>query len=113
MVLKIISTPIEVIYDSISSADTQATAWELLAPGGQLIVVLRPEVDQEKPENKLKKVVSVLGNAQIPINREIGKSLFSNLTKLLEDGLIKVRFWIQVCSQLHYSLCLLCIAEQN
>ncbi|KAG6901433.1 hypothetical protein C0995_012063 [Termitomyces sp. Mi166 len=42
----ITSAPIEIVYDAISSADTQKTGYNILAPNGSMVVVLNPEVNK-------------------------------------------------------------------
>lgn len=93
-VKKIVSNPVEVIYDSISEKSTQEQAWEILAPGGTLSVVLESQVDKEKYKDK--HVVFVFGSFAAPQNRALGVSLCSKLTKLLSEGRLKV------CHSLHF-----------
>lgn len=81
--------PIKYVYDSIALKDTQEPAYEVLAPGGTIILVLPFAVDEAKVD-KSKTVVQVHGSAHDPAQREVGVSLYKNLTKLLEDGHIKV-----------------------
>ena len=38
-----------------------------------------------------KRLVFVYGNVNLPENHEFGVTLYKNLTKLLEDGSVKVR----------------------
>lgn len=87
-VKKIVNSPIEIIYDAISEQSTQEQAWEILAPGGTLVLVLDPTVDKTKYKDK--HTEHVFGNVQVPGNRALGASLYSKLTQLVEDGYIKV-----------------------
>lgn len=88
-VKEITSTPITVAYDAISGAETQAAAYEHLAPGGGLVLVLANAIDKSKitPD---KYVTHVFGSVQHPFWRDTGVSLYSKLTQLLESGEIKV-----------------------
>ena len=88
-VKKITDKPIEIVYDAISEKATQEQAWEILAPGGTLILVLGAEVDKEKYKDK--HIVNVFGSVHAPELRKLGVSLYSKLTQLLADGDIKVR----------------------
>ncbi|EAU83237.1 hypothetical protein CC1G_12719 [Coprinopsis cinerea okayama7 len=84
-VKEITSTPITTVYDAISSAETQKTGHELLAPGGQLLVTLPPSVEAAKE----KKVLGVLGVKQLPHNVQLLRDLYAKLPELLKDGVIK------------------------
>ncbi|PAV16334.1 GroES-like protein [Pyrrhoderma noxium] len=80
------TTPL--IYDTISLQDTQTQAWNLLAPGGSLILSLPSQVNNTA-KGETRNVVEVAGNVHIPGNRPLGESLYSKLTSLLESGSIK------------------------
>lgn len=83
---KIVSKPVEIVFDAISLEDTQKEGWEILVPTGQLLLTSPAQVDRNKyPE---KSVVNILGN--VHVQRALGKSLYSKLTALLDDGLIVV-----------------------
>lgn len=84
----ITARPVKVAYDAISYADTQNAVYDLLAPGGQLVITLAEAVDKDKitPE---KEIVHVFGNVHVPEQRAVGKSLYAKLTGLLEAGDIK------------------------
>ncbi|KAF7789614.1 hypothetical protein EIP86_000560 [Pleurotus ostreatoroseus] len=87
-VKKITSEPVKIVYDSISDADTQSAAYEVLAPGGQIVLVLPFSVDEAK-RSADKEVVQVFGNVHAPQNRAAGVALYKNLTELLRNGDIK------------------------
>lgn len=86
-VKKIVSSPIEIIYDAISEKPTQEQAWEILAPGGTLVIVLVPTVDKTKYKDK--HTEHVFANFHVR-NRAFGVSLYSNLSQLFGDGTLKV-----------------------
>lgn len=75
--------PIEFVYDSISIAETQNAAIDVLAPGGHLIITLANQL----PENKTagKTLTHVFGNVQPANNRKAGAALYSKLTELLAN----------------------------
>ena len=86
---KIILEPLTVIYDAVSSPDTQNFAYDILAPGGALAVV-RPVAIIEDKKIPEKRVNFVYANAFRPENQRLGKSLYSRLHDLLAEGAIKV-----------------------
>jgi len=86
--IKAIAKDFKIIYDAISLADTQAQAYEILAEGGQLVLVLSPTI----PEDKLtpnKKIIDIVGSGHIAKNREFIVGLYKKLPQLLESGDIK------------------------
>lgn len=85
----ITSEPIKVAYDTISLPDTQNLTYDILAPGGSLVLVLEQNIDKEKI-TKDKFVAQVFGNVHVPDQRKLGVSLYSKLTELLAAGDIKV-----------------------
>ena len=85
----ITSKPVTTAYDAISLVDTQNAAYDVLAPGGKLLVVLDEAIEKSKVTTD-KTVAHVFGNAQPEDQRELGKSLYAKLTALLASGDIKV-----------------------
>ena len=88
--------PIEYVFDAISLADTQALAYDVLAPGGTQIIVLNEAIPAEKKQAQAgaglnKRVVHGFGIVHVPENREIGVQLFGRLTEWLQNGVIVVR----------------------
>ena len=78
----------EVVYDAISDASTQPIAWDILAPGGQLDLVLPALVDQEKYKDK--HVFGVYGTVHNSDNRADGVALYAKLAEWFENGILKV-----------------------
>lgn len=92
--------PIELVYDAISHADTQPLAYDILAPGGHLILVLPDLVlAEKKKEGDNKTIVSVAGSVQMPENRALGVALYSRLTEWLETGKLVVRLIVGILLQ--------------
>ncbi|GJE89862.1 zinc-binding alcohol dehydrogenase family protein [Phanerochaete sordida] len=84
----ITSAPLKVAYDAISSPETQNAAYAALAPGGQLVHVLFDKIDDSiRTPDKYSTLAH--GNSHAPEQREIARSLYANLTRLLEAGDIK------------------------
>lgn len=88
-VKKITSSPVEVIYDSIAEKDTQEQAWEILTPGGTLLVTGSPQIDQANHGDKY--IENIFGNFFDPEKRAFGASFYSKLTQLFAEGTLKVR----------------------
>lgn len=84
---RIADAPIEYVYDAISSEETQEFGYDLLASGGSLAVVLPVKV-MTKVDDKT--VFYVIGFRNRPENREILESLYSKLTRYLEEDIIVV-----------------------
>lgn len=82
--------PVELVYDAISLVDTQPLAYDVLAPGGYLVLSL-PDIIPAKKAGDNKTIVTTFGNVQTPENREVGVALYSRLTEWLETGKIVVR----------------------
>lgn len=93
---KLTNEPIKFLYDSISSSTTQQTGVELLAPGGQMVVVgpVSAKVDEDKT------VLGILGISRHPANVELVEALYHDkIAGFLEKGIIKVHcFSILTCS---------------
>ncbi|CAL1717200.1 unnamed protein product [Somion occarium] len=87
-VKKITSGPIQIVYDATSLESTQKTAYEIVAPGGTLILVLPSLIPKEKTSPD-KKIIFTYGTVHAPENRALGISLYQNITRLLASGDIK------------------------
>ena len=85
----ITSLPIKYAYDAISLKETQEAAYEVLAPGGVLILVLGFAVDKSKVDSS-KQVVQVFGATADPPQRHLAVELLQILPGLLENGELKV-----------------------
>ncbi|KAI0783909.1 medium-chain dehydrogenase/reductase like protein [Irpex lacteus] len=84
----ITSEPIKYAYDAISIKSTQESAYEVLAPGGTLSLVLDFAVDEAKRDSS-KRVARIFGSVHDPTQKTLGLGLYKNLTKLLESGDLK------------------------
>ncbi|KZT28325.1 GroES-like protein [Neolentinus lepideus HHB14362 ss-1] len=82
-----ITSPLELIYDAISISDTQQVAYDLLAPGGTLVLTLPATVEVD--ESKDQRIFQVQGLVQVPSHRKVGTRLYVELPKLLASGDIK------------------------
>ncbi|KAJ2915219.1 hypothetical protein MD484_g5214, partial [Candolleomyces efflorescens] len=82
--------PIKYIYDAISLPDTQKAGFDLLASGGQIATVLKPEpFTEERGPKENKSAVWVIGAKKLPHNVELLRNFWSHATELLEAGDLK------------------------
>ncbi|KAI0950661.1 hypothetical protein AcW1_007911 [Taiwanofungus camphoratus] len=91
-IAKITSLPIDIIYDAITTAETQNAAYDLLAPGGCLVVTIpgADHIDQEKKSRgKGKRIARVFASVGAPENHAMSVGLCNKLAMLLEDGTIQ------------------------
>ncbi|KZP32282.1 GroES-like protein [Athelia psychrophila] len=76
----------DIVYDSISLADTQKVAYEILSANGTLVLVLPPSVGEPTDG---KKVLNTAGSPFVPGNEEIVAGLYANLESYLDSGAIQ------------------------
>ena len=86
-IASITALPVDVVYDSISEADTQKLAYELLSANGTLILTLPASVENTSDSKTVK---STAGNPFIPGNGEILEGLYANLENYLDTHIIQV-----------------------
>ncbi|EAU83252.2 hypothetical protein CC1G_11888 [Coprinopsis cinerea okayama7 len=82
---EITQSPIETVYDAISSAETQRAGHDLLVPGGQLLITLRPSIEASDS----KTIIGVLGVKQLPHNVKLLRDFYSKLAEFLREGILK------------------------
>ncbi len=84
--------PIDLVYDAISVPETKDLGYEIVSPGGSLIILIPEHVDDHKfPSTKDVRVIEAFGEFSVPENREFGAEATVEIEKLLQDGVIKVR----------------------
>ncbi|KAF9555154.1 GroES-like protein [Agrocybe pediades] len=77
---------IQYVYDGVSTPETQQAGLDILAPGGQLVIVLFAAVKIPKD----KTVIKVFGRPLAPENVDLVNELYHNVIySFLEKGLIK------------------------
>ncbi|KAH9847262.1 GroES-like protein [Lenzites betulinus] len=86
-VVKIAGGTVSVVFDAISLPETQNAAFDLLAPGGKLILVGSSVLDDPNADGR--GVVTVAGLVHAPANVEFGKVLYASLPDLLGSGDLK------------------------
>lgn len=87
--------PVEYVYDSISSAETQQLGYEVLAPGGDLVLVNPEAISAEKKTSDKKKILNVFADVQAPENRDVVVGIWSHVTELFASGKLVV---CSICS---------------
>ncbi|PCH39331.1 GroES-like protein [Wolfiporia cocos MD-104 SS10] len=88
-VSRIAPAPIKTIYDAVSHPETQNLAYDLLAEGGCLVIVLANSVDENKRQDN-KRIVNASGSTHAPpSNRVLGRSLYASLSALLDEDAIQ------------------------
>ncbi|KAA1476193.1 GroES-like protein [Dentipellis sp. KUC8613] len=91
-IARITSKPCRLVYDAISTEETQKTGWSILAPNGSICVLLPPHVGKygEEAEDG-KRTVYVFGNVNDPEhqNSGFGSVVAKTLEKLLAEGTIR------------------------
>ena len=92
MVREIAKGPVGVVYDAISSQETQRASWEILEPNGSLVVTRPLTIDTSAEQNNSRYVTLVFGTVRDSRNTEFGRNMYAELPRLLEDGSIKVRY---------------------
>ncbi|TFY66360.1 hypothetical protein EVG20_g4720 [Dentipellis fragilis] len=88
-VTEITPKPIRFVYDAISLEESQKASWEILSSGGTVTVTLYPKIGKEGEAVEGKRVAYVHANVNEEFNHNIGNALYANLTKWLEEGVIR------------------------
>lgn len=86
---KITTTPVEYVFDAISTEDTQQIGYDILASSGHLILVSSAVV--QEVTGKTVTISTVAAAHHLPQNRRPQEILYSNITRLLAYDRIKVR----------------------
>ncbi|KAI0078011.1 GroES-like protein [Panus rudis PR-1116 ss-1] len=86
----IVPDALPVIYDAFAIPETQKLGYDLLAPGGALVVALKPVLDREQARKENKKIAFTYGWLHIPPNDKIGMELLRDkIPEWLRSGDIK------------------------
>ncbi|KAI0057355.1 GroES-like protein [Artomyces pyxidatus] len=82
--------PVPFVYDAISSSESQKASWEILAPGGSVVITLTPEVGKPGAEAEDgKRTVWVFGLVHQEENQEVGGRMYAKLTEFMATGALK------------------------
>ena len=83
--------PVAVVYDAVAGADTQVLGWDVVAPGGALVLVLPDAIDEgRKAGGKEVKIVEAMGDMLIPANRTFAGEFVKAFEEFMQEGLVKV-----------------------
>ena len=85
--MKIVGGAPSFVLDTVSIPETQAAAYELLAPGGKLVVILPPSV---KETTDGRTVTALETGVRLQQDPQFAEALFKAVTNLLESGDFKV-----------------------
>lgn len=93
-VAAITSKPINIIYDAISTPDSQVACWSLLSAGGTIVTTLPPSKDIGEPgvkDEDGKFVAWVMGSVHDDTmgDAKLGEEMFGVLEKMLSDGEVR------------------------
>lgn len=94
MVASITSKPIKVIFDAVSTPESQVAGWSLLSTGGTIIITLPPSKDIGEPgveDVDGKSVAWVMGSVHDDTvgDVKLGEQLFAVLERMMSDGEVK------------------------
>lgn len=85
---RITSLPIKYVYDTVAIPDTQKAAYDILGPGGSLVITLPSFLGDASQDGR--KIINIEATPFRPENRDVGLGIYNNLFKYLEEGIIKV-----------------------
>ncbi|KAF7978868.1 hypothetical protein HWV62_44349 [Athelia sp. TMB] len=86
-VAKITSAPVEVVFDTVGSAQTQQAALSVVAAGGAVILTAQSTLGDAVGQGK--KVRTTFGSPYVPPNRDVGLALYSRVAEYLQSGAIQ------------------------
>ena len=85
---QIADRPIKIVYDAYAEPETQNAVYDLLSPGGSLLLVRFTAIDKAKLTEE-KFATHVWGDVQPPQYLEVGRDLYQHLPEMLAAGQIK------------------------
>ena len=91
-------TPLTFVYNATSNPESQKAAWEVLGQNGTMVVVNPPSdaivKKQGKGDKKGRRAIWVFGVANHPDHYDFGAEMYAELTRMFEDGDLKVYVFI-------------------
>ncbi|KAI0071612.1 GroES-like protein [Panus rudis PR-1116 ss-1] len=88
-VKNITTIPIQIVFDAVALPETQQTAFDIVAPGGTVSVVLPPLLDKHQLASANKKTCFIGGSIVFPGWKDRAIEFADILPGLLESGEIK------------------------
>ncbi|EKM58613.1 uncharacterized protein PHACADRAFT_253077 [Phanerochaete carnosa HHB-10118-sp] len=89
LVKQITDKPVKYGFGAIGTPDAQDALYDVVASGGQLLLVKQPTIDEAKLAKGDKYVGRVFADVHLPAQQEVGRGLYAHLTRLVEAGDIK------------------------
>ncbi|KAI0787304.1 GroES-like protein [Fomes fomentarius] len=81
--------PLELAYEAVWTKELQEFVYDVVAPGGSVVLVGMDEIsDEKKRAEDGKKIATAWGNVHVPFHRKVGVELYSRLTEWLRTGVI-------------------------
>lgn len=90
--------PFRLVYDAISSEETQNIGYSLLSSGGTIVVVIKPVITEDKRSSD-KRIAWVAANPFLPDRRDMAAEMYKQLTGVFERGELKVSSYLLSESQ--------------
>ncbi|KAJ3538747.1 hypothetical protein NM688_g6475 [Phlebia brevispora] len=81
--------PIPIVYDTVSSEETQNAGYDILASDGTLLLVFQRVQVAEDKLSAGKLISSVSGSPWLPDRRRLSAELYENVTAMFESGELK------------------------
>ncbi|VDC03740.1 unnamed protein product [Peniophora sp. CBMAI 1063] len=85
-------TPLTYVYDAASIPESQKAGWDMLSPGGAIVVVKPPSQEIGtigQDDEKGRRAVWVYGGANEQDHGDFGAGLYAALTEMLDKGELK------------------------
>lgn len=92
---KIVSAPLNLVYDAISTTETQNLAYTIVGSEGKLFVTLPSTISQTEIPSK-KSIIQVSGKIGLDEYGAIDEEFFNVLPLYLKSGEIKVRAFLNL-----------------
>lgn len=96
VVTEIAKGPVGIIFDPISTYESQRADWEILELNGSLVLTLPPAIDISAESKGNRWVVLTYGAVRDHGHLEFGRAMYAALPGLLANGSIKVRCYCVV-----------------
>ncbi|KAJ3552134.1 hypothetical protein NM688_g4314 [Phlebia brevispora] len=85
---EITTKPFKIVYDAMAFEDTQHTGYEVLAPGGTMVIVTSPKI-AESERSPDKHISFIFADPTIPDRTEIARNMYKHISGLFASGELK------------------------
>jgi len=87
--IRAVTKDIRLVYDAISDVDTMNHGYDVLAPGGTLVIVLKDQVDEAK-KTEYKVIINTYGSPHFGEgNMELGMEVYKHVYEWFQSGELK------------------------